>query len=205
MGKKLGMSQVFLDDGRAVPVTVIEAGPCTILQVKGDGKDGYRAVQLGFEDRKRHKASKAMMGIAKKAKTEPKKFVREVRLGRDENYELGQQLTVEILGDVKKVDVSGVTIGKGFQGPVKRWGFSGLPASHGTERKHRAPGSIGASATPSRVLKGHKMGGHMGRVRYTAKNLKVIKIDKDKNLLLVGGAVPGPAGGYVVVRESVGR
>ncbi len=201
LGKKLGMTQVFTDDGRVRPVTVLEVGPCTVLQVKVEGGDGYRALQVGFEDRKSG-ANKPELGVAKKANTEPKRFIREIPAPGEGEPALGEKLTVKVFEGIGRVDVTGVAKGKGFQGVMKRYGFSGFPGSHGTERKHRAPGSIGASASPSRVVKGHKMGGHMGNVRRTAKNLEVVRIDEERNLLLVKGAVPGPSGGYVIVKES---
>jgi len=202
LGKKLGMSQVFADDGSVAPVTLLEMGPCTVLQVKVPEKDGYSSVQVGFGDKKKSRVKKPEQGIAKKAKTEPKQFVREIPLPPEGELALGDQLTVKLFEGIGRVDVTGVSKGKGFQGVMKRHGFRGFPGSHGTERKHRAPGSVGASASPSRVVKGQKMSGHMGHVRRTAKNLEVVRIDEERNLLIVRGAVPGPSGGYVIVKES---
>ena len=205
LGKKLGMSQVFVEDGRIAPVTVLEMGPCTVLQVKVPEKDGYSALQVGFEDKKKSRVTKPEQGIAKKAKTMPKRFVREIPVPSEAEPAPGDQLTVKLFEGVDRVDVVGISKGKGFQGVMKRYGFKGFPASHGTDRKHRAPGSLGASATPSRVVKGKKRSGHMGNVRRTVKNLEVVRVDEERNLLLVKGAVPGPSGGYVIVKESSRR
>ncbi len=200
LGRKLGMTQTFAEDGSLVPVTVIEAGPCQIMQVKNRDRDGYDAVQIGFKDVKRKAATKPEQGHARKAKTEPKRFIREIRLGGPEEIELGQTLTADIFEGVATVDVTGTSKGKGFQGVMKRHGFKGLPGSHGASKVHRAPGSIGACAYPARVFKGTRMPGHMGRERKTVRNLTVLEVIKEKNLLLVRGQIPGPRGGYVIVR-----
>ena len=201
LGKKLGMTQRFREDGSVVAVTVIQAGPCHVMQVKTVEKDGYEAVQLGFEDRKRKNATKPEMGHARKARVEPKRFVREVGVKEATDLALGATLGVDVLDGVGAVDVTGVSKGKGFQGSVKRHGFRGHPASHGSSKDHRRVGSIGPSATPSRVFKGMRMPGRMGAERVTVRNLKVVEMDKDRNLLMVLGAVPGPTGGYVMVRR----
>jgi len=200
LGKKLGMTQLYAEDGKLVPVTVIQAGPCHVMQVKTIARDGYSAVQLGFEDRKRKNATKPESGHAKAAKTEPKRFIREFRCETDADVELGQAINVEVLNDVESVDVIGNTKGKGFQGSIKRHGFRGMPASHGASGVHRSPGSIGGASDPARVFKGTRMPGHMGNARKTALNLRVVSLDAEKNLLLVRGAVPGPNGSYVIVR-----
>ena len=200
LGKKLGMTQIFVEDGQAIPVTVIEAGPCHVMQVKTAARDGYDAVQLGFGDRKRKTATKPASGHARKAKVEPKRFMREIRTDGSEEYELGQALTVEVFRDAESVDVIGTTKGKGFQGVIKRHGFHGQRASHGASKVHRAPGSIGQASDPSRTFKGVKMPGQMGHVRRTIPNLAVVKVDVEKNLLLVRGGVPGPNGAYLIVR-----
>ena len=205
LGKKLGMTQLFKENGEHVPVTVIEAGPCHVMQIKTQKIDGYNAVQLGFDDRKRKRATKPESGHARKAKVEPKHFVREVDIEGDENIELGQTITVEIFDQFDSVDIIGTTKGKGFQGCIKRHGFSGGPASHGASKVHRSPGSIGQSAAPSRTFKGVRMPGHMGHVRCTVQNLKVIEIDLNKNLLMVKGAVPGPNGSYVIVHPRAAK
>ena len=200
LGKKLGMTQLYADDGMLVPVTVIQAGPCQVMQVKTMDRDGYNAIQLGFDDRKRKSASKPESGHARAANTEPKRFVREVTSEGNEDLDLGQTIGVDIFGAVKSVDVIGRSKGKGFQGSVKRHGFRGMPASHGASKVHRSPGSIGGASDPARVFKGTLMPGQMGNVRETVQNLKVVRVDTEKNLLLVRGAVPGPNGGYLIVR-----
>ena len=200
LGEKLGMTQVYTDDGRAVPVTVIKAGPCQVVQVKTQERDGYQAVQLGFGDRAR--ASKPMTGhFAKAGVDEPTRHLVELRT--DESYEPGQEVRADIFAPGEHTDVIGVSRGKGFAGPMKRHGFSGLSASHGTERKHRSPGAIGACATPSRVFRGTKMAGQMGNHRVTVLNLEVVEADPERGLLLLKGAIPGPIGGLVMVRSSV--
>jgi large subunit ribosomal protein L3 len=204
LGKKLGMTQVFDPQGRAIPVTLIEAGPCQVLQVKTRDTDGYDAIQLGFDPAKKAAVTQAQAGHAKKAGARPMRFVRELRLGTGESYQAGQTITVDALNGVELVDVTGTTKGKGFQGVMKRWHFGGQPASHGTERKHRSPGAIGSNALPDKaVLPGKKMAGHMGRVRRTAQRLSVVRIDTQRNLRIVRGSVPGPNGGYLMIRRSV--
>ena len=203
LGKKIGMSQVFAEDGALVPVTVIQAGPCQVLQVKTKANDGYDAVQLGFEDRRRKNATKPESGHARKAKAEPKRFLREVRTDGSEKLELGQALTVDVFKDIRSVDVIGTTKGKGFQGGMKRHGFHGHPASHGASKDHRAPGSIGSNTDPGHVRKGTRMAGQMGNARSTVKNLKVVKVDTEKNLLMLRGAVPGFNGAYVIVQSRL--
>ncbi len=200
LGRKLGMTQVFDESGDVCPVTVLEVGPCTVMQVKTKETDGYEALQLGFAARKRSRATKPEIGHARKAKGEPQRFIREIRCEQAGQFEPGDTVTAEILANKKLVDVTGITKGRGFAGPMKRWGFAGLPATHGTSKKHRSPGSIGASSDPSRVFKGTRMGGHMGQVRRTVKNLQVVKLDVGRHLLLVKGGVPGATGGFVVVR-----
>ncbi len=207
LGKKIGMTQVYDDEGNLHPVTVVEAGPCDVLQVKTAETDGYNAVQLGFEDVKPHRASKPAIGHAAKAETKPKKFIREVRLlAVPEDIKPGQSVTVELFEGVRTVDVIGTTKGKGFAGVMKRHGFKGQPASHGVERKHRSPGSIAAHASnpgkSGRIRKGKRMAGHMGHARSTTRNLKLIRLDKENNLLLVQGALPGANGGYLFIRAS---
>jgi len=201
LGKKIGMTQVFTDTGEAVPVTVIQAGPCVVLQVKTEEKDGYAAVQLGFDEKKSSRAKKPEIGHAKKAGTAPKRFVREVK-GDPDQYSPGQQITVEVFEGVEKVDVTGTTKGRGFAGVMKRWGFHGLGASHGTSKVHRSPGGIGRAATPSHIVKGTRMGGHMGMRRRSGLNLSVVRVDKERNLLLVKGSTPGPTGGYLIIRKA---
>ena len=205
LGKKLGMTQVYDDDGRAVPVTLIQAGPCQVLQVKTEETDGYDAIQVGFEPTKKSRTKRPQGGHAKKAGAKPMRFVREFRTSADdEAYEPGATIDVGVFEGVHRVDITGTTKGKGFQGVMKRWGFGGQPASHGTERKHRSPGSVGTGGVPDKaILPGKKMPGHMGRVRNTVQRLKVVRIEPETNLLVVKGSIPGPNGGYVMVRRSI--
>ena len=201
LGEKLGMTQVFTEDGRAVPVTVIAAGPCRVVQVKAADGDGYAAVQLGYGSRGR--TTKGLAGHFKKAHVEPTRYLVELRTDDAGTYELGQEIKADVFQPGDRADVVGVSKGKGFAGVMKRHGFKGLSASHGTERKHRSPGAIGACATPSRVFRGTRMAGHMGHQRVTVLNLEVVEADAERGLLLVKGAVPGPEGGVVMVRTSV--
>ena len=202
LGKKLGMTQMFNKEGNLVPVTLIQAGPCNILQIKNKENDGYSAIQVGFGERKKKRATKAEIGHCSKAKTGVKKLVREFRDDPlDAKYELGQVLTVDVFDGVEVIDVTSTSKGKGFAGVMKRWGFHGGPATHGCTTP-RSAGSVGAGTDPGRVLKGKKMAGRMGGDKCTVRNLDVIKIDKDRNLMFVKGAVPGPNGGYVMIRKS---
>jgi large subunit ribosomal protein L3 len=200
LGEKLGMTQVFSDEGRAIPVTVIKAGPCRVVQVKTEERDGYRAVQLGYGARRA--ASKPLSGHFAKAGIDgPARWVVELRT--DEDFQPGQEIKADVFEPGDRTDVVGVSRGKGFAGPMKRHGFKGLSASHGTERKHRSPGAIGACATPSRVFRGTGMAGQMGNQRVTVLNLEVVEADAERGLLLLKGAVPGPVGALVMVRSSV--
>jgi len=205
LGKKVGMTQVYDSNGGLQPVTVIQAGPCCVLSVKSADKEGYAAVQMGFDDVKESRRKKPEIGHASKANTVPKRFVREMRIsGSEEGCKVGDLLTVAGFSETKYVDVVGTSKGKGFAGVMKRHGFGGFPASHGTERRHRAPGSICAYASNrghgAKLKKGKRMAGHMGNAQVTIKNHRLVAIDADKNLLVVKGSVPGPAGGYVIVR-----
>ncbi len=201
LGQKLDMSQLYNEQGEIVPVTLIQAGPCNILQIKNQKRDGYSAIQIGFEDEKKERATKAKIGHCLKAKVGSKKLVKEIRSDADTEYQPGQVLTVNVFDGIEKVDVTGTSKGRGFTGVVKRWGFSGGPATHGSTR-HRTTGSIGGGTYPGHVIKGKKMPGRMGGVRSTVRNLEIVEIDKNKNLLIVKGAVPGPNGGYVIIRKS---
>jgi len=203
LGTKLGMTQIFTEDSRAVPVTVIQAGPCVVTQVKTNERDGYGAVQLAYGEPRRKGVSKPMAGHFSAADVKPATHVVELRTGASGAYTPGQQITVDIFQPGEHADVIGVSKGKGFAGTMKRHGFGGMGASHGTERKHRSPGAIGACATPSRVFKGTRMAGQMGNVRVTVLNLEVVESDLERNLLLLKGAVPGPTGALVMVRSSV--
>ena len=205
IGKKLGMTQVFAEDGTVTPVTVIKAGPCVIIQKKTVNTDGYNAVQLGLvEERPPRRINKPTEGHFKRAGVPPTRVLREVRVGEgDENTSVGDKVLVDIFNEDDLVDVVGTSKGRGFAGFVKRHGFAGGRATHGS-MFHRAPGSIGASAFPSRVIKGTRMAGHMGHDQKTTKNLRVVSVDLEKNLLMVRGAVPGPNGGYVLIRKVQG-
>jgi large subunit ribosomal protein L3 len=222
LGKKVGMTQVYDQDGVIVPVTVIEAGPCVVLQVRSADRDGYDAVQLGFDDRPRNKASRAVRGHVAplggrrqearkasgaepvpKAECEPKRFVKEFRCNDDKHgLSVGQVLKADSLDGTEWVDVIGTSIGKGTAGVMKRHNFAGQPASHGAKRVHRRPGSIGQSADPARVLAGTKMAGRLGACRVTTRNLKLVRVDAESNMILIRGSVPGANGAYVVVRRS---
>ena len=201
LGRKIGMTQVWDEDDNVVPVTVILAGPCTVSQVKTKETDGYDAVQIGFGDIKAKKVNKPMAGHFAKAGVEPMRYLREVRVEDASEYKPGDQVTVADFADVKSVDVIGTSKGKGFQGTIKRWNFSRGPMTHGS-RNQRKPGSIGQCAYPARVRKGLHMAGHMGDERVTVKNLKLVRVDTDQNLLLVKGAVPGGKNALVQVRMA---
>jgi len=219
LGRKVGMTQIYEQDGRAIPVTVIEAGPCHVLQIKTVDRDGYDAIQLGFVDKPRRLVSRAGRGhvaaisskrsskskaaggvVAQKAECEPKRFVREFR--GLATAEVGSEVKVGILEGIKSVDVTGTTKGCGFSGWMKRHNYAGQRATHGVKKVHRHPGGTSAGTYPGRVRKGKKGAGHYGVDRVTMRNLKVVRIDSENNLLLVRGAVPGPTGGFVIVRET---
>ncbi len=203
LGRKVGMTQIYEADGTAVPVTVLECGPCTVLQVRTAERDGYHALQLGFDDKKRKSATDPERGHARKVDAEPKRYVREIRQETPaEGVAEGQTLTVEVFSEIKRVDVIGTSKGRGFTGVVKRHGFKGLRATHGVKRMHRHPGSSGPSADPAHTRKGIKKPGQHGNSRITVKNLKVVRVDLTNNLLLIRGAVPGPNGGYLTVRQT---
>jgi large subunit ribosomal protein L3 len=202
LGEKLGMTQIF-EDTRAVPVTVIKAGPCFVAQVKTKERDGYDAVQLAYAEPRRNDLTKPMRGHFDAHGGKPGRHLVEIRTDDAGSYQPGQELRADVFEAGERADVVGVSKGKGFSGTMKRHGFGGLGASHGTERKHRSPGSIGACATPSRVFKGMRMAGQHGNQRVTVLNLEVVRADAERNLLLVKGAVPGPTGGLVMVRSAV--
>ncbi|PZN08802.1 MAG: 50S ribosomal protein L3 [Bacillota bacterium] len=204
LGRKLGMTQIFDEEGRAVPVTVVQAGPCVVVQKKTEEKDGYRALQLGFGEIKEKKVNKPMAGHFRKAGVKPVRYLREFRLdddGEEDRYEVGQELTVELFSAGEYVDVTGISKGKGFLGPIARHGFGRGPMSHGS-KYHRGPGSLGSSTFPGRVFKGRKMAGRTGGERVTVRGLKVVRVDPERNLLLIQGAVPGPRGGIVSIRKT---
>ncbi len=203
LGEKLGMTQVFDENNRIVPVTVVKAGPCVVTQVRTPERDGYDAVQIGFGAIDPRKVNKPEAGHFTKAGVTPRRYLIEIRTKDASSYEVGQELTVETFTAGAEVDVVGTSKGKGTAGVMKRHGFHGLGAGHGTQRKHRSPGSIGGCAFPGRVFKGLKMAGRMGNVRTTVLGLTVHRVDVDKGLLLIKGAVPGPTGGVVVIRSAV--
>jgi large subunit ribosomal protein L3 len=202
IGRKVGMTQVYAEDGRAIPVTVIEAGPCVVVQRKSKAKDGYSGVQVGLvERRKVKKVSKAMKGHFDKAGIPPCRVIREFPVEEGAEVKVGDKISVELFAPGDNVSVTGLSKGKGFQGVVKRHHFRGGAATHGS-MFHRAPGSIGASAFPSRVLKGMRAGGHMGSDRVTVRNLKVVRVDAGNNIMVLNGAVPGAGGGYLVIHKK---
>jgi len=220
LGRKVGMTQLYDESGKVVPVTVIQAGPCDVLQIRTQERDGYEAVQLGFADKPRRLANRSVRGhVAKldskrskrrssggvellaKADCEPKRFVREIR-GAAGSLEVGGQIKVEALEGVAFVDIIGISKGRGFAGAMKRHGFSGQRATHGVKKCHRAMGGTGASAFPSRVVKGKRMPGQLGNTRMTVRNQKLVKVDAENNLLLIRGGIPGPNGGYVIIQAT---
>ncbi|HLB05767.1 MAG TPA: 50S ribosomal protein L3 [Thermodesulfobacteriota bacterium] len=202
IGKKIGMTQLFAKDGKLIPVTVIQATPCSVVQKKVIDRDGYSAFQIGFEEIEERKVTKPLAGHFKKADVAATRYLREFRLEGTDGLEIGQSISVDIFAPGERVDIVGVSKGKGFAGGVKRHHFKGGGASHGSMH-HRAPGSIGASSFPSRVFKGQRLPGHMGQDRVTTLGLEIIAVKKEQNLLLVKGAVPGAKNGLVIIRDSV--
>ena len=202
LGKKIGMTQIFDENGRQIPVTVLEAGPCVVVQKKTVENDGYDAIQVGFIDRKDKHTNKPMKGHFEKANVAPKRKIKEFRLEDISAYEVGAEIKADIFAAGDKIDITGVSKGKGYQGAIKRHGQSRGPMAHGS-KYHRGVGSLGASSYPSKVFKGKKLPGHMGAVKVTVQNLEIVRVDADKNLLLVKGAVPGPRNSVVSVKDSV--
>ena len=202
LGEKLGMTQVFDENNRVVPVTVVKAGPCVVTQIRTQEKDGYTAVQLGYGQIDPRKVTKPVAGHYKAADVTPRRHLVELRTEAIEGYSVGQEIGADVFEAGASVDVTGTTKGKGTAGVMKRHGFHGLGAGHGTQRKHRSPGSIGACATPGRVFKGMKMAGRMGHETQTTQSLTVFKVDAERGLLLIKGAIPGPKGGLVLVRTA---
>ncbi len=202
LGEKLGMTQVFDANNRIVPVTVIKAGPCVVTQIRTQEKDGYTAVQLAYGQIDPRKVTKPVAGHFKAVEVTPRRHLVEVRTESIEGYTVGDEISADVFAEGSSVDVTGTTKGKGTAGVMKRHGFHGLGAGHGTQRKHRSPGSIGACATPGRVFKGMKMAGRMGHERQTTQSLTVHKVDAERGLLLIKGAIPGPKGGLVIVRAA---
>ena len=202
IGKKLGMTQVFTPEGLVIPVTVVEAGPCPVVQVKNDEKDGYNAVVVAFEKQKAQRVNKPRMGAFKKAGVETYKMVKELKLEDSSSYNLGQEIKADIFSEGDKVDVSGTTRGRGFTGVIQRWNQHRLKMTHGTGPVHREVGSMSANSTPSRVFKNKHMPGHYGVERVTIQNLDIVKVDSERNILLVKGCIPGPKGSIVTIREA---
>lgn len=211
IGRKLGMTQIFAADGTFVPVTVVEAGPCVVTQVKTKERDGYEAVQFGFEDIPERKAARPQLGHVKKIKLDdekkspcaPKKVFREFKFDNSAEYQLGRTVKCDMFASGDVVDVSGLTRGRGFTGVIQRWNTHRLKMTHGTGPVHREVGSMGANSTPSKVLKGKKMPGQYGHERVTIQNLEVVKVDTGRNVLLIKGSIPGPKGGLVAVKQAV--
>jgi len=204
LAKKLGMTQVFTEEGKLLPVTVVEAGPCKVVQVKTVENDGYNAVQLGFFPKRKKHVNKPMQGHFDKAGVEPVRFVRELRLASPAEYQQGQEISADIFAEGEIIDVTGVSKGKGFAGTIKRHNFGRGPMAHGS-KSHREPGSIGPmmSGPGGKVFKGKKLPGHMGSEKVTVQRLTVVRVDKERNLILIKGAIPGPKGAFVVVKETV--
>ena len=202
IGKKVGMTQIFDVNGRIVPVTAIEVGPCTVTQIKTVEQDGYTAVQLGYGDVKESKLNKPELGKFKKSNIAPKKYLKEVRLDSIEGIKVGDELKADVFAEGDKVDIQGTSKGKGFQGVIKRWGQSRGPMGHGS-MYHRRPGSMGSTSTPGRVYKGKRLPGHMGVQTVTIQNLAIVKVDTDKNVILVKGSVPGAKGSILKIKSSV--
>ncbi len=203
IGKKIGMTQIFDESGKVIPVTVVEAGPCVVVQKKTVENDGYNAVQIGFSDKKASRVNKPQQGHFQKAGVAAKRVLKELRLDDIDSVNVGDLIKADIFADGEYVDVTGTSKGKGFQGTIKRWNGARLKETHGTGPVHRHAGSMGACSTPSRIFKGKKMPGHMGAETVTVQNLVVAKVDAENNLLAIKGAVPGPKGGTVVVFNSV--
>ena len=203
IGRKLGMTQLFAEDGKVIPVTVIEAGPCPVVQVKTLERDGYSAVKLGFDETTEKAINKPQLGLFKKANVAPQKVLKEFRLEDAENMTVGQVVACDVFAAGDKIDVTGISKGHGFTGVIKRWNQHRLKETHGVGPVHREPGSMGAISNPSRVFKGKNLPGHWGCEQVTVLNLEVVKVDKERNAILVKGAVPGPVKGIVTLRNSV--
>ena len=201
--KKIGMTHIFNENGKVVPVTVVEAGPCAVTQKKTVENDGYAAIQIGYGDLKAHKVTKPLKGHFDKADVAPKRTLRELRVENIDSYNVGDLIKADVFANGDKVDVTGVSKGKGYAGVIKRWNFGRLKETHGTGPVGRHGGSNGACSSPSRVFKGLKMAGHLGAEKVTVQNLTVVKVDAENNLIAIKGAIPGPNGGIVVIRDSV--
>ncbi len=202
IGKKLGMTQIFAEDGTRIPVTVVEAGPCVVVQKITAAKNGYNAIQVGFENKDSNRSKRSLVGHCKPAGSGAFRFLREIRTEEIDNYNIGDIISAGIFAEGEIIDVTGTSIGKGYQGVIKRWNFQGGRSTHGS-RFHRAPGSIGSSAYPSRVFKNTKLAGQMGNARVTVQRLKVVRVDTSENLIMIKGAVPGPVNSLVILKDSV--
>lgn len=204
LGKKIGMTQIFGEKGKAIPVTVLQAGPCTVLDIRTEDKNSYNAIQLGFKDKKESKINRPLKGFFKKHKIAPKRYMREIRLNKEEvqNYKTGQTVSVDIFKPGEYVDITGTSKGRGFTGVVKKYGFAGYPASHGTHECRRHGGSIGC-AFPQHTRKGVKMPGQYGNARVTVQSIEVVEVNPETNLLLVKGAVPGANGNLLIIKKAV--
>ncbi len=205
LGKKLGMTQIFTPDGLVVPVTVIEAGPCYVVQKKTMSKDGYESIVVAFNKTKQNRINKPQMGVLKKAGVEPFKILREFKFDNSDEYQIGGEIKADIFSENDIVDVTGITRGRGFTGNIQRWNAHRLKMTHGVGPVHREVGSMGANSTPSRVFKNKKMPGHYGSEKVTIQNLEIVKVDSDRNILLVKGCVPGPKGAIITIKEAVKR
>ena len=203
IGKKLGMTQIFTTDGLVVPVTVVEAGPCTVVQKKTEEKEGYNSVVVAFQDQKESRLNKAQLGTYKKANVPAHRILRELKLDNAREFEIGKAITCDIFEENDKVDVTGLTRGRGFTGVIQRWNTHRLRMTHGTGPVHREVGSLGANSTPSRVFKNKKMSGQYGHEKVTIQNLEVVKVDAERNILLIKGCIPGPRGTVVTIKETV--
>ena len=203
IGKKVGMTQIFDENGKVIPVTVIEAGPCVVVQKKTDEKDGYNALQLGYEDVKEKKLTKPELGHLKKAEVAPKKHLREFRLEDCSTYNVGDEVKADVFAEGDKVDVTGISKGKGYAGVIKRWNAQRTPTTHGGGPVHRHAGSMGSGTDPSRIFKGKIGAGQMGVEQVTVQNLDVVKVDPELNMIVVKGAIPGPKGGIVYIKNTV--
>ena len=203
LGRKLGMTQIFDDQNRVIPVSVVEAGPCRVVQLRTPERDGYSAVQIAFGETKAARLTKPELGHLRAAGGPPQRYLAELRVDDLSGFELGQVIAADVFAAGERVDVTGISKGSGFAGVMKRHNFSGQGASHGNHKKHRSPGSIGACATPARVFKGMKMAGQMGNARVTTLNLEVVEGDAERGLLLIKGSIPGPSGGLVFVRGAI--
>lgn len=202
IGKKLGMTQVFTPEGLVIPVTVVEAGPCPVVQIKNDQKDGYNAVVVAFDKQKASRINKPSAGVFKKAGVETFRMVKELKFENTQDYTIGQEIKCDIFSEGDKVDVTGTTRGRGYTGVIQRWNQHRLKMTHGTGPVHREVGSMGANSTPSRVFKNKHMAGHYGVERVTIQNLEVVKVDNERNILLVKGCIPGPKGSVITIREA---